>query len=105
MTMADVPFTQYVPPNGRREPVVFETDDAHAEKAQAIRDRGFDFEIEVLRTGDVSATIADPILEEDVEIVVAKNGPPIASGIEAMIDRFHSTMGDRRAGDEGAEAA
>lgn len=94
-----VPFTQYILPNGRREQMMFETDEAHATKAAIIREHGFEFEIEVLGDGAVSATIADHLNEEDVEICIASNGPPIAREIEKMIDRFHAVMGERQAGD------
>lgn len=95
-----VPFTQYLLPDGRKAPVLFETDKEHSAKGAAIRAAGFEFEIEMLTTGAVSATIVDPISEEDVDIVVASNGPTSSAAINAMIDRFHASMGARRAGDD-----
>jgi len=89
--MADIPFTQYLMPNGRKEPVTIDRPDDVAAKAQAIIDRGFRFECEMLSDySTVSLTIADD--DDDHEIEVVRNGPDVPLAIDRMIERFAAKL-------------
>jgi hypothetical protein len=92
-----IPFTQYMLPYGRKKPnpyICFDKD--IAEKAQKILDAGFRFDIEVLSTGAVSATIGGQLQyapdespeDSDVAMVLAFNGPDVPVKIDGMIRDF-----------------
>lgn len=83
-----IPFTQYLLPNGRSKDVYIERDEAVCRKADEIIQAGHRFEIEVLTTGHVSATIHNIEDEEDVDIIVVKNGPGVGTAIDEMVNRF-----------------
>jgi hypothetical protein len=86
----DVPFTQYLMPNGRRENVTLSVDGETYPKARQILDAGYRFEVEMLSDmNTVSATIFDPEKEEDVAICLAPNGPEVPARIKAMILKFN----------------
>lgn len=87
-----IPFTQYMLPNGHTEPVFtrdpkFYTDEVY-DKAQKILDAGYTFGVEMLTTGQISATIEDLKEEVDVEIRLASNDKMVSKKIAAMILRF-----------------
>jgi hypothetical protein len=79
------------------------TDDV-LQKAQLILDNGFTFESEELTTGDVSASIGDPEIEEDVAIFVSRNDHEIPNRIKKMIMDFDidKALAHRR-GDDAAD--
>jgi len=88
----NIPFTEYVLPHGRQKTTYFQTDnDEVFAKAQQIIDAGYVFEIETLRTGEVSATIVDPVEEMDAAITVMPNDIHANAQIAAMIMKFDPT--------------
>jgi hypothetical protein len=90
--MADIPFTQYLMPNGRKSPVLIDRPDDVAAKARAIIDRGYRFECEMLSDySTVSLTIADD--DDDHEIEVCPNGPEVPVAIDRMVERFAAKIG------------
>jgi hypothetical protein len=59
------------------------------QKVKDIQKAGYIFEIEMLRTGQVSATIADPKIDEDVAFAkIVPNGPQVPVVINNMIREF-----------------
>lgn len=84
----EVEFTQFLRPNGRKKPVFMPTSKTAADKAEEIKSAGYKFEVEVLTTGHVSATIADPIKEEDLAIVLVPNGTGLSESVSKMILDF-----------------
>lgn len=83
-----IEFTQYLLPDGRRTTSEIERGAEVEAKAREIIDAGYRFECEVLRTGHVSLTIADPREEEDVAIVVVPNGPGIGEAVDKLVSEF-----------------
>lgn len=83
-----VPFTQFLLPDGRQKEIEISLDPDVEAKAQDIIAAGYKFEIEILRTGIISATIADPIQEEDVAHALMRNGIQVPPGITKMIENF-----------------
>lgn len=87
-----VTFTQFLRPNGQRKMIDIELAPEVEKKAYDIVDAGYRFEIEVLMTGHVSATIAGwhPVFDEDndVAIKVMNNGPEVPDKIGEMIMEF-----------------
>lgn len=89
--MADIPFTQYLRPDGQAVPVSIDRPAEIVTTAERIRERGFRFECEHLTTGHVSLTIAGPDDDEDIEVVT--NGPDVPVAIDRMVKRFAAKIG------------
>lgn len=83
----EIPFTQFLRPNGRRRDVSIEVADDVASKARELIGQGLSFECEELMTGEVSLTITDPE-EGDLDIRVRPNGPGIREAVEDMVRGF-----------------
>jgi len=92
-------FTQYMLPDGRKEPQWIERDGEVLAKARAIEAAGFVFESEVLRTGVVSFEILhgkdsdDSIAHELVE-----NGPDVVAAIDKLIATAFAAIESRKEG-------
>lgn len=96
----EIPFTQYMLPRGERKQIGLPVSDAAYAKAREIMNADLSFEIEVLRTGHVSATITDPE-HGDLDIVVTGNGPGVREAVERMIARFDHAAALAALEDEG----
>jgi hypothetical protein len=83
-----VPFTQYILPNGKKRDLLMPASPEVMNKAGKILAEGYRFEIEILRTGEVSATIMDPIQEVDADIIIVENDERCPRKVCAMIMRF-----------------
>ena len=86
MQLKPIPFTQYLLPDGRKRQTEMFVPEALHSKAMKIIDAGYVFESEILTNGTVSLTIADPSIEEDVEIQLCENGPKVKEAIAALIE-------------------
>lgn len=90
--MKEIPFTQYLMPNGRKTTVTIDRPDDIADKAHNIISHGYRFECEMLFDySTVSLTISDD--DDDHEIEVCQNGPDVPKRIDAMILRFAEKIG------------
>ncbi len=84
-----IPFTQYIMPSGRKEPVTIERPADIEEKAHEIIRKGYVFECEMLSDmNSISLTITDPT-EGDMDGEVVPNGPGVPDAIDRMVTRFH----------------
>lgn len=86
----EIPFTQYLLPDGRKRQTSIEVAPEVANKARSIIRCGLSFECELLITGQASFTITDPE-EGDVDIRVIPNGPGVREAIEEMVRDFRMT--------------
>lgn len=84
--MVSIPFTQYLRPSGRPIPIELPCSEGLSGVVDEILKRGYRFEVEVLRTGEVSFTISDG--EQDLAIELSANGPEVPSAIDRLISRF-----------------
>lgn len=92
--MPDIPFTQYMRPDGRSlerlfgrtKDVTIDRPDHVADKAQQIIAAGYRFECEILSTGEVSLTITDD--EADHAIEVVPNGPGMGEAVDRLVLGF-----------------
>lgn len=89
--MADIPFIQYLRPDGRKVEVSIDRPDEIAGLADRIIERGYRFECEHLSTGHASLTIAGADDDEDIEVV--RNGPDVPVAIDRMVKRFAAKIG------------
>lgn len=80
-----VPFTQYMRPHGHKMQVYIDLPEEIEAMAKEINNAGFRFEVEMLTTGDVSATISDNNGDYEFNI-----GPNDARVPERMSDLIRS---------------
>ncbi len=88
--MMEIPFTQYLRPDGRQRPMVVDRPDEIALLAKQIMEAGHTFEAEVLTTGVISLTISDG--EQDVASALSANGPEVIVAVDKMITDFAATL-------------
>ena len=89
--MSDIPFTQYLRPDGRKAEVSIDRPDEISILANRIIACGFRFECEHLMTGHASFTISDDDDDHDIEVV--RNGPDVPAAIDRMVKRFAAKIG------------
>jgi hypothetical protein len=89
--MSDIPFTQYLRPNGRAVEVSIDRPEEISSLARRIIESGFQFECEELTTGHASFTIAGPDGDEDIELVM--NGPGVPAAVDELVKRFAAKIG------------
>jgi hypothetical protein len=82
--MDAIPFTQFMMPSGRRVPVSIVRPAAVLEQAAALIAQGCRFEIEMLRTGEISMEIVrgeSKVLAGEI----VHNGLPVPIAVDKMI--------------------
>ena len=84
--MKDIPFTQYLLPNGRKTSVVIGMPEDVADTALSLIKQGYRFECEMLSDYEtVSLTVVDPDDTGDIAIEVIKNGPEVPPAVERLV--------------------
>lgn len=102
--MAKVPFTEFVLPDGRRVEGYFDVAADIAETAAALRERGYRFEVERLRTGEVSLECCgtDNDGEHDsLAMLVVPNGPGMRDHVEQLVRNAQAELERRDGADDG----
>jgi hypothetical protein len=64
-------FTQFMLPHGKTQDLIIHVPDDVGLKAKHIREAGFRFECEQLRTGDCSYTITDDEADRNIKLMFA----------------------------------
>lgn len=90
----DIPFTQFLRPDGRRREIFIERPDEICEKAMDIIKAGYRLEIEELKTGHINMTISDD--EDDYEREIVNNGPGVPLAVDKMVNRFYGRLYQNR---------
>jgi hypothetical protein len=91
--MSKVAFREFVLPRGEQRELVVEVTDPIADlAADLLRAEGYKFEVETLRTGQVSAEIAKDVDDEEIERHTAamelfQDMDDFKSGINSFIGR------------------
>ena len=80
-----IPFTQYVRPKGYKRIMRFDVLGDLAVAAKKVMDAGLQFECEVLSTDEVSLTVMDDDIDEDIAIEVVPNGPEVTKAVNRLI--------------------
>lgn len=91
--MPEIPFVQYMRPDGRAVPRSIEMKGDVCLLAGLLMDAGYRFEAEVLSDGTVSLTIHDSAKEEDVDIELVRNPEGVKASVEKMIRRYAQKAG------------
>lgn len=84
--MTEIPFTQYLMPDGRKNTIRIDRPDDIAAKAQIITGAGYGLACEMLsdfRT--ISLTVEGE--DGDFDIEVCPNGPEVPSAVDRLISR------------------
>lgn len=85
--MPDIKFTQYLMPDGRKDPVLIDRPQPVYDKATQIVEAGYCLEIEMLQDySTISMTIARD--GDDHAIKVVPNGPEVPKAVDEMILAF-----------------
>lgn len=88
-----IPFTQFLRPDGAvRSMRVDRPPDIEA-LVQRIIGFGYRFECEELATGQVSLTVTDPVEEEDIEVELSENGPPVLEAVDRLVRKAAAQLG------------
>lgn len=93
----NIPFTQFVPPNGRRVACTIDRPEPIALKAKDLLALGYRFETELLSVGVVSMTVEYPeghelAGEEAFVHRLVPNGPTVPDEVDAMILEAHERV-------------
>ncbi len=97
--MRNIPFTQYLRPDGRRQEISIQVSDELGDLADGVlSDDRYAFEAEVLTDGSVSITCADQQEQEDIAISICPNAPDkVRNSVEAVIRAAATIWGGRHA--------
>jgi hypothetical protein len=92
-----IPFTQYLRPDGRKRYVDIDMPAPIEHLALQFIEAGGRYEIEELRTGEVSLTAVFNVDDEDRDIAreICSNGPPVVHAV-ALIVRKSISFLDKR---------
>jgi hypothetical protein len=82
--MMSIPFTQYLLPNGRQRPMTIDMPEDVEKKAHALIERGCHFDIEILRTEEVSMTCECG--DEMLACEICENGPQIKEAVRDLVE-------------------
>lgn len=80
----DIPFTQFMRPDGRKVPTLVDRPEPLALKAMAVIEKGGRFTCEVLMNGIVS--LACEYEDGDVAMELSNNGPEVEAATDKMIE-------------------
>lgn len=84
-----VRFTQFLRPDGRRQPIEIDgLAPAVESMANELAAAGWRLEIEVLRTGHVHADVCNA--EGQLSSLIEENGPKLPGAIETMLREAHA---------------
>ncbi len=97
--MPNVPFTEFVLPNGARRDIELPLSDAAAEKAARLRDRGLTLTCEVLRTGDGVFYISDNARGKDADMLLIFASVPVEQRLGKIADFIINFDADKYAED------
>lgn len=91
MIVGSVPFTQYLRPHGFPTMVTIAMDELTVRLAHELIRSSHVFDIEVLRTGEVSMTceLAIGMDRTVVSQVICSNGPAVVPSVERLVHTAH----------------
>ena len=81
----DIPFTQFLMPNGTKRKVIITRPNDIAVKAQRLLDAGCRLEIEMLQTGEISMTVERDGEEQVLAHEICNNGPEVPIAVDKLI--------------------
>jgi len=94
--MPEVPFIQYIRPDGRRQPIMMDRPQGLYLKAMRLIEAGFSFTAEELPGGIVSLTCVDPEDEHDIAIVLCHDKKQLGMKVDELIEAAWDYAGQVR---------
>lgn len=94
VTRRGIPFTQYLMPFGEPRPQWIDRPDDIEDKSRQVIAAGGRFEVEMLRSGDISFEVVRDA-DGETESVAAKvcpNGPAVLAAVDALVTDAHSRL-------------
>lgn len=82
-----IPFTQFLMPDGRQSQQWIKRPRNISVMAEKLLQRGCNFEIEMLSTGEISMEVMHG--EKSVAHEICANGPAVPIAVDAMIERAY----------------
>lgn len=82
---ADIPFTQFMLPDGRRVETSISRPTAIGDTAQRLIESGHEFQVEMLTTGEISVTCFNVADEQDIAIEICPNGPEVPLAVDKVV--------------------
>ena len=100
----EIPFTQYLMPDGRRKDEAIDMPKAEYDKWLEAKALGFNMGVELLSDYQtVSMTIEHRGIECDYDIVLCPNGPEVPKKLSELLLRFDPVKAKAWIESEGAE--
>ena len=91
--MSGIKFIQYLRPDGRtREMITPAVDNDTFAKAEALKSKGYRFEAEVLRTGEVFIDVMDRSRDNEIANELSPNGPKIDDAVVRLVQRAYDRV-------------
>ena len=90
-----IPFTEYVLPNGEKRPLNMPAEDSVEAIAKDLISNGAKFEIEVLRTGEVSMTCEIEDVEDEDCVLAWEIVPNNVMEVRKAVKRLVLEAGER----------
>lgn len=94
--MFEIPFTQYLLPDGRKRAVKWECTSHEQEiKARALLDAGAIFECEMLQIGNVSLTCELKDNEGEMQTLaheICENNPQVVDAVARLVEAAHEKL-------------
>ena len=84
----EIPFTQFLMPDGRQRSVKIDRPDDIGDKAKQLVASGCRLEIEMLQTGEISMTVERDGDDGEIDLLaqeVCTNGPPVPLAVDKLI--------------------
>lgn len=96
----DIPFTQYLRPDGRQRECAIERSPDIVAKARAVQQAGYHFDIEELMDRTVSMTVESNLPNNDEQALIAielcPNGPEVLEAVDRLVTTaYERVMGGR----------
>lgn len=83
-----IKFTQYLMPDGRKEPVKIDRSENIERMAEEIIKKGYKFEIEMLRNGSISMTCEND--DPPISHQICQNGPAVMEAVDTLVlEAYH----------------
>ena len=88
--MPDIPFTQFLLPDGRQKAVTIDRPREVAERVQFMIKMGCRFEIEMLSTGEISLAVEHG--DDTYAIEIVPNGPEVPLAVDRIVRDGYAQM-------------
>jgi hypothetical protein len=95
-----IQFTQFLRPDGRQQKVGIDRPRPIEESALWLFENGCNFEIEVLRTGEVSIEVLSPEDDEGdrstLAVEILENGPGVPEAVDRVVEEALAAFKETR---------